>query len=116
MAHNIYALTRLETKLNIFGLGSQENWLVLIWFLIAAKGERNFHIFYELVKGAPPQMQQELGLNSPESFFYLSQSKCTTVDGVDDAKGFEDVCKAMNVIEVSQSDQVSWDFGSDPKN
>jgi myosin-1 len=55
-------------------------------------------------------MKQELGLNSPESFFYLSQSKCTTVDGVDDAKGFEDVCKAMTVIEVSPSDQVSRDL------
>jgi myosin heavy subunit len=40
------------------------------------------------------------------SFHYLSQGKTVTIDNVDDAKGFEEVCKAMNIIEVSPQEQV----------
>jgi myosin heavy subunit len=71
-----------------------------------AKGERNFHIFYQLVAGAPPDLKRELGLEGgATAFHYLAQGKAVTIENVDDAKGFEEVCKAMNVIEVSPQEQ-----------
>jgi hypothetical protein len=52
-------------------------------------------------------LKRELGLEGgATSFHYLSQGKTVTIENVDDAKGFEEVCKAMNTIEVSPQEQV----------
>jgi len=43
------------------------------------KGERSFHIFYQLVRGASKDkaLKEELKLpNKPNEFFYLSKSGC----------------------------------------
>lgn len=55
------------------------------------KGERNYHIFYQLVAGASDGLRTRLQLpeaSSPDSFYYLSQSGCLSVDGLDDAEEF----------------------------
>lgn len=36
-------------------------------------GERNYHVFYELLSGLPQQDLAKYGLTTPEHFFYLSQ-------------------------------------------
>ena len=36
-------------------------------------GERNYHIFYELLSGLPQPDLAKYGLTKPEDFFYLSQ-------------------------------------------
>jgi myosin-1 len=54
------------------------------------KNERTFHIFYQLLAGADPHMQQEFGLSSPDYFLYLSQSETYTVEGTDDRAEFKD--------------------------
>lgn len=42
------------------------------------KGERSYHIFYQLVRGAGPELRQELCLPShPTGFRFLAQSGCT---------------------------------------
>jgi len=70
------------------------------------KGERNFHIFYQLMAGAEPQWRQEFGLgNSPTAFSYLAQSGCTTVDDVDDAADLAEVRKAMRTVGISDAEQ-----------
>ena len=50
-----------------------------------AQGERNFHIFYQLVAGASHQWKTEMKLNSATSYHYLSQSGVTSITGVDDS-------------------------------
>ena len=41
------------------------------------KGERSFHIFYQLVRGASPEEKAEFRLpDSPGAFAFLSQSGC----------------------------------------
>ena len=57
-----------------------------------SKGERNFHSFYMLAAGAPPQLRQELGLRDPGSYHYLNQGGCLTV---------EDVNEALRLFKVS---------------
>ncbi|EFA81458.1 myosin ID heavy chain [Heterostelium album PN500] len=69
------------------------------------KGERNFHIFYQLLAGANAQLKNELRLESPDKYQYLSSSGCYTVDGVDDSQEFQDVIKAMKVIGVTEQEQ-----------
>ncbi|CAO3623672.1 unnamed protein product [Cunninghamella echinulata] len=67
--------------------------------------ERNFHIFYQMTKSAPPEYQETFGLQGPESYLYTSKSNCLEVDGIDDVKDFNDTLNAMNVIGLQKEEQ-----------
>ncbi|KAK2606377.1 class II myosin [Conoideocrella luteorostrata] len=67
--------------------------------------ERNFHIFYQLTKGASKQYQELFGLQKPETYFYTSRSKCFDVDGIDDVADFQDTLNAMKVIGLGQTEK-----------
>ncbi|KAF9309713.1 Myosin type-2 heavy chain 1 [Podila horticola] len=68
--------------------------------------ERNYHIFYQLVAGAPPSEKKELDLQSIQQFHYLKQGGVTTINGVDDAAEFEITQRALSTIGISV--QVQW--------
>ena len=70
-----------------------------------ASGERNFHAFYHLLAGADAEMRQQFRLLDPQSYHYTNQGNATTIQGVDDAKEFKDVCHAMEVMGISAEDQ-----------
>jgi myosin-1 len=53
-----------------------------------AKGERNFHIFYQLLQGADPELRRQLGLSTPDYYNLLNCSGCFEADGTDDRKDF----------------------------
>lgn len=38
-----------------------------------AHGERNYHVFYELLAGLPMEQKEEMYLQEAESYFYLNQ-------------------------------------------
>lgn len=67
--------------------------------------ERNFHIFYQFTKNCPPQYKQQFGLQGPETYIYTSAAKCINVDGIDDAKDFQDTLRAMQTIGLQQQEQ-----------
>lgn len=69
------------------------------------KGERNFHIFYQYCKGAPQRYREMYGIQTPETYLYTSLSQCTSVDGVDDVKDFEQTIRVMGTIGLSQQEQ-----------
>lgn len=69
------------------------------------RGERNFHIFYQYTKGAPQRYREMFGVQMPESYTYTSRSQCFTVNGIDDAKEFQETLKVMSVIGLSQEEQ-----------
>jgi len=67
------------------------------------KGERNFHIFYQILKAGPVG---ELGLkNDPNYYPYLNQGQSPEVRGMDDSKEFAAVKKGMGVIGFSSQEQ-----------
>ncbi|KAJ3368479.1 Myosin type-2 heavy chain 1 [Allomyces arbusculus] len=69
--------------------------------------ERNYHIFYQLVAGAPAAERKELGLQPHSYFHYLNQGGGSgTVPGVDDAAEFEITQRALSTIGVSVT--VQW--------
>ena len=46
-----------------------------------AEGERNFHIFYQMLTGGAPVMLNQVKLQSdPEQYFYLRQVKASSFD------------------------------------
>lgn len=69
------------------------------------KGERSYHIFYQLCRGAPSTMKERLNLKKPMEYEFLNQSGCLTIDGVDDAQRFHMLLEALDHVQVSKEDQ-----------
>lgn len=69
------------------------------------KNERNFHIFYQLTKGATDHYRHIFGIQEPEKYIYTAASNCTSVDTLDDIKDFEGTINAMKTIGLSQTEQ-----------
>ncbi|KAI2641055.1 P-loop containing nucleoside triphosphate hydrolase protein [Xylaria nigripes] len=67
--------------------------------------ERSFHIFYQFAKGASDNYRSMFGVQKPETYAYLSRSKCFDVDGIDDLAEFRDTLNAMKIIGLSQAEQ-----------
>ncbi|XP_067010798.1 unconventional myosin IC isoform X2 [Anabrus simplex] len=69
-------------------------------------GERNFHIFYQLLAGASDEMLNKLQLKrSLDTYFYFSHGDKGNVREIDDKAQFQLVKNAMNVIELSEAEQ-----------
>ncbi|KAK8104181.1 myosin-1 [Apiospora kogelbergensis] len=67
--------------------------------------ERNFHIFYQFTKGASENYRSTFGIQQPQTYAYLSRSKCYDVDGIDDLAEFGDTLQAMGIIGLTQGEQ-----------
>ncbi len=70
-----------------------------------AKGERNFHVFYQLLKGASAEQKAALSLLSPDQYVILSGSGCYDIENVDDSAMFKVLCNSMGVVGINPSDQ-----------
>uniref|UniRef100_A0A669AW40 Unconventional myosin-Ih n=1 Tax=Oreochromis niloticus TaxID=8128 RepID=A0A669AW40_ORENI len=68
-------------------------------------GERNFHIFYQLVEGGEEDLLRWLGLErNCKHYRYLVQGKCAKVSSINDKSDWKTVRKALSVIDLSESD------------
>lgn len=53
------------------------------------KNERNYHVFYGLLRSATPELKKKLGLKSIQSYKYLAQSGKDIANTVDDEALYE---------------------------
>uniref|UniRef100_A0A1D1Z755 Unconventional myosin-Va n=1 Tax=Anthurium amnicola TaxID=1678845 RepID=A0A1D1Z755_9ARAE len=70
-----------------------------------AMNERSYNIFYQLCAGAPPFLRERLNLKAAGEYEYLKQSKCLTIDGVDDVQRFQMLVEALDIVQIPKEDQ-----------
>lgn len=66
--------------------------------------ERNYHIFYQLLAGAPSKERKDLSLSTtPRDFGYLAGGgpTSTSIPGVDDSKEFAITQSALSTVGIS---------------
>uniref|UniRef100_A0A671QK17 Unconventional myosin-Ih-like n=1 Tax=Sinocyclocheilus anshuiensis TaxID=1608454 RepID=A0A671QK17_9TELE len=69
------------------------------------RGERNFHIFYQLVEGGEDELLRWLGLErNCQKYRYLIQGECAKVSSINDKSDWKTVQKALTIIEFSEKD------------
>ncbi|KAF0696754.1 Aste57867_12513 [Aphanomyces stellatus] len=76
-------------------------------------GERNFHIFYELLRSGRMDLLDQLHLTAnldPEvmiqSFHYLNRSGCTASDILDDGSNFHKLTDALQLVGIDATMQL----------
>ncbi|KAK8950857.1 hypothetical protein KSP39_PZI003308 [Platanthera zijinensis] len=70
-----------------------------------AKGERSYHIFYQLCAGASLALKDKFNLKSAHEYDYLKQSDCLSISDVDDAQMFQMLMKAFDNVGICKEDQ-----------
>ncbi|XP_029448431.1 unconventional myosin-VIIa-like [Rhinatrema bivittatum] len=73
-----------------------------------AQDERNYHVFYCMLKGMTPEQKKKLGLGKATDYNYLTMGKCTTCDGRDDSKEYANIRSAMKVLIFT--DTENWEI------
>ena len=69
-------------------------------------GERNYHVFYQLMGGLSPEERNQFHLDTPiDSLVLLNQSGCVAIDGLDDAAELQRTRGAMHAIGMGESEQ-----------
>ncbi|KAL7403896.1 hypothetical protein ABVT39_006572 [Epinephelus coioides] len=70
-----------------------------------AKSERNYHIFYEMLAGLPPNEKSSLYLQEAETYYYLNQGGDCTIEGKDDGEDFRRLLNAMDILCFTPEEQ-----------
>uniref|UniRef100_A0A3Q1EPT8 Myosin IHa n=1 Tax=Acanthochromis polyacanthus TaxID=80966 RepID=A0A3Q1EPT8_9TELE len=66
-------------------------------------GERNFHIFYQLVEGGTDDLLRQLGLErGVQHYNYLTQGECAIVSSINDRNDWKTVKNALQVINFDE--------------
>ncbi|XP_055902162.1 unconventional myosin IC isoform X1 [Eupeodes corollae] len=69
-------------------------------------GERNFHIFYQLLAGASDEQLKDLQLKrNLDSYYYLSDGEKGSVARINDKDNFKTIKEAMSVIDFTEEEQ-----------
>ncbi|XP_033030579.1 unconventional myosin-Ie-like [Lacerta agilis] len=69
-------------------------------------GERSFHIYYQLLEGASAEQRENLGITTPDYYYYLNQSAAYKVEDVNDHQEFQETLTAMDVVGLSGEEQA----------
>ncbi|XP_060744064.1 myosin Ic, paralog b isoform X1 [Tachysurus vachellii] len=70
-----------------------------------SNGERNFHIFYQLIEGGEEDLLRRLGLErNAQQYQYLVKGNCPKVSSINDRNDWKMVRKALSIIGFSDDE------------
>uniref|UniRef100_A0A3Q4H493 Myosin VIIAb n=1 Tax=Neolamprologus brichardi TaxID=32507 RepID=A0A3Q4H493_NEOBR len=78
------------------------------FLLLQAPDERNYHIFYCMLKGMAPEMKSKLGLGLATDYAYLTMGSCTKCDGRNDLSDYSSILSAMKVLMLTETE--TWEI------
>uniref|UniRef100_A0A8B9TMU7 Unconventional myosin-Ic n=1 Tax=Anas platyrhynchos TaxID=8839 RepID=A0A8B9TMU7_ANAPL len=68
-------------------------------------GERNFHIFYQLLEGGEEDLLRRLGLEkNPQQYHYLVKGHCARVSSINDKNDWKTVRRALSIISFNDTE------------
>lgn len=103
---NFTQLSPKSPALSINGATIRTYLLERVRLVFQSKGERNYHCFYEFIRGGEPSDLLPRGLAGVDDFNYLSHSECTErQDGVADADQYQLYAGAMRDLGFSIQEQ-----------
>uniref|UniRef100_A0A8C4IJ71 Myosin-Ic n=1 Tax=Dicentrarchus labrax TaxID=13489 RepID=A0A8C4IJ71_DICLA len=76
-------------------------------------GERNFHIFYQLLDGGDDNLLNTLDLErNPQNYHYLVKGNCPRLSSVSDKNNWKVVMKALPIIGFTEEEKLLNIIGS----
>ncbi|CAI8493100.1 unnamed protein product [Hanseniaspora opuntiae] len=69
------------------------------------ESERNYHIFYQMLKGLTDEQKEEFSLKNIEDYKYLNQGGSYEIDNVDDKKEYQITCDALTLVGIDEEKQ-----------
>lgn len=75
----------------------------VVWFFVT---KEVFEAFLFFSPNTCHQDVEKYKLENPRGFHYLNQSNCIELDGLDDSKEYLATRRAMDVVGISQEEQV----------
>lgn len=70
--------------------------------------ERNYHIFYQFLKGAPAELKKQLLIDGGVNDYAYIKNSNKNIDGVDDAADFKLLKESMEVMKFNEAEQVDF--------
>ena len=70
-------------------------------------GERNFHVFYQMIAGASDEERRQWRLLPAKDYFYTNQGNVYQLRDLNDADEFVEMRRALNTLNFDQGDQTS---------
>lgn len=70
--------------------------------------ERNYHIFYQLLKGGDSSLKQTLLLDGSASDYRFTKNSNKNIDGVDDAVDFKIICESLAVMNFNDTQRLDF--------
>ncbi|CAM9675631.1 unnamed protein product [Chrysoparadoxa australica] len=99
-----YIDLQFDRRGNLLGAGIETYLLETVRIPNQSPGERNFHIFYQITKGADDDERERWSLGDPEDYYYCNQGECYELRRVEDGEEFLKTKRAMSLMGISESD------------
>jgi myosin protein heavy chain len=68
-------------------------------------GERNYHIFYQLMEGASKEMRSMLHLEDPSYYHFTNQGDRYKLEDMDDVEEFHNLVSSLKLMKVDDDEQ-----------